>query len=429
MKWNVTTVTAACLAVGLGGFVIGKVTNNTGASVNSDTEALLDRARQVSDSRASSGDAESMRDSAGRPSRIGADNGNSTLEERLFDMEQIVRSENPLDRSRAMLKWIDSLAPGDFEEAVEHFRNLGVADSRRGEYAMLLTAWAQVDPTAALAYTTENTRGGMATGTVLSAWATRDPEAAIAWAKANHDDEDDANPYMSGIIRGLAETNLPRATELLADLPFSRERGDALNAMIPHLLSLGTDSAKDWVASLSDEALRDGAIARLADSQMAREDPAGTAEWLLENLGERSSRSVDEVFEELAKVDMNATIAAFEKIPADNERARSRGLVAMVQVQTREDPSAAIALMDKYPEAVSNRVVQHFIWNSFDQDPQLAVSQISRMNEGGDQRRMYERALDAWIDRDEVNAVAWINANSSDIPDQVVKSLARKNNP
>lgn len=429
MKWNVTTVTAACLAVGLGGFVIGKVTNNTGASVNSDTEALLDRARQVSDSRASSGDAESMRDSAGRPSRIGADNGNSTLEERLFDMEQIVRSENPLDRSRAMLKWIDSLAPGDFEEAVEHFRNLGVADSRRGEYAMLLTAWAQVDPTAALAYTTENTRGGMATGTVLSAWATRDPEAAIAWAKANHDDDDDANPYMSGIIRGLAETNLPRATELLADLPFSRERGDALNAMIPHLLSLGTDSAKDWVASLSDEALRDGAIARLADSQMAREDPAGTAEWLLENLGERSSRSVDEVFEELAKVDMNATIAAFEKIPADNERARSRGLVAMVQVQTREDPSAAIALMDKYPEAVSNRVVQHFIWNSFDQDPQLAVSQISRMNEGGDQRRMYERALDAWIDRDEVNAVAWINANSSDIPDQVVKSLARKNNP
>lgn len=428
MKWNATSVTAACFAVGLGGFVIGKVTNSTSGSGDSDTDALLDRARQVSESRSTSGDsADGRRDSAGRPIRAGDSNSNSTLEERLLDMEQIVRSENPLDRSRAMLKWIDSLAPGDFENAVDYFRNLGVADSRRGEYAMLLTAWAQVDPTAALAYTMENTRGGMATGTVLSAWATRDPEAAIAWAKANHDDED-ANPYMIGIIRGLSETDLPRATELLAELPYSRERGDALNAMLPHLLSMGTDSAKDWVATISDDSLKDGAIARLADSQMAKDDPVGTAAWLMDNLGERSSRSVDEVFEELAKVDMNATIAAFEQLPADNEAARSRGLIAMVQVQTRENPSAAIAMMDKYPDVVNNRVVQQFVWGSFDQDPQLAVSQISRMN-GNDQRRMYERTLDAWIGRDEVNAVAWINANSANIPEQVVKNLAKRNNP
>ncbi|MGJ8643724.1 MAG: hypothetical protein ACSHX9_09975 [Luteolibacter sp.] len=428
MKWNATSVTAACFAVGLGGFVIGKVTSSTAGSGDSETDALLDRARQASETRSASGEANGRRDSAGRPIRTGADSGNSTLEARLLDMEQIVRSENALDRSRAMLKWIDSLAPGDFENAVDYFRNLGVGDSRRGEYAMLLTAWAQVDPTAALAYTSENTRGGMATNTVLSAWATRDPEAAIAWANANHDDED-ANPYMIGIIRGLSETDLPRATELLAELPYSRERGDALNAMLPHLLSLGSDSAKDWVATISDESLRDGAIARLADSPMAKDDPAGTVAWLMDNLGERSSRSVDEAFEELAKVDMNATIAAFEQLPADNENARSRGLIAMVQVQTREDPSAAVAMMDKYPDAVSNRVVQQFIWGSFDQDPQLAVTQISRMSDGGDQRRMYERTLDAWIGRDEVNAIAWINANSANIPEQVVKSLAKKNNP
>ncbi|MDP4625520.1 MAG: hypothetical protein NWT08_10335 [Akkermansiaceae bacterium] len=428
MKWNATSVTAACFAVGLGGFVIGKVTNSPAGSGDSETDALLDRARQVSDSRTTSGDAEGRRDSAGRPIRTGADRTNATLEERLLDMEQIVRSENPLDRSRAMLKWIDSLAPGDFEDAVAYFRNLGVGDSRRGEYAMLLTAWAQVDPTAALAYTTENTSGGMATGTVLSAWANKDPEAAIAWAKSNYDG-DGANPYMAGIIRGLAETDLPRATELLAELPYSRERGDALDAMLPHLLSLGADSARDWVSTISDEALRDGAIARLTDSQMAKDDPAGTAEWLMANLGERSSRSVDEVFQELAKIDMNATIAAFEKLPSDNEAARSRGLVAIVQVQARENPTAAVAIMDKYPDSVSDRVVQQFIWSSFDQNPQLAVTQISRMNDGGDQRRMYERTLNAWMDRDQANAVTWINANSANIPEQVVKNLARRNNP
>lgn len=428
MKWNATSATAACLAVGLGGFVIGKVTS-TGGSSDSEAAALLDRAREVSDSRLSTASADGRRDSAGRPlSSSEASRSNATLEERLRDMEEIVRSENPLDRSRAMLKWIDSLAPEDFEEAVAYFRNLGVADSRRGEYAMLLTAWAQVDPTAALAYTTENTRGGVATSTVLSAWATRDPESAIAWAKANHD-TDDANPYMVGIIRGLSETDLTRATELLSELPFSGERGAALNAMIPHLLSKGADTAKAWATSLTDEALRDGAIARIADSQLTRDDPAGTVAWLLENLGERSSRSVDEAFRELARVDMAAGIAAFESLPADNPAAKSRGLVGLISAQSREDPPAAVALLDKYPEAVSDRAVQQFIWSSFDKDPQLAVTQISRITDGRDQRRMYERALGAWIRNDRENAVPWINANSATLPERVVSGLASRLNP
>jgi hypothetical protein len=80
---------------------------------------------------------------------------------------------------------------------------------------MLLTAWAEVDPMAAIAYTTENTRGGMATGTVLAAWASRDPESAIAWAEAKHEG-DEANPYMVGIIRSLAATNPARIPEILA---------------------------------------------------------------------------------------------------------------------------------------------------------------------------------------------------------------------
>lgn len=427
MKWNATSFTAACLAVGLGGFVIGRISNPS-TSIGAGTDPLLDRARHVPESRSSAGDSKFRPDSSGRPIRSGSNESRMSQDQRLADMEEIVRSENPLDRSRAMLKWIDSLAPGDFEEAVDHFRNLGVTDSRLGEYAMLLTAWAEVDPTAALIYTTENTRGGMATSTVLSAWATRDPEAAIAWAEANHDD-DDANPYMVGIIRGLSETDLVRATELLSELPFSRERGDALDAMIPHLLSKGADSARNWATTISDGALKDGAIARLANSQMAKDDPVGTAAWLMENLGERSSRSVDEVFRELARVDMNASIAKFEEIPSDNQTARSRGLMAIVQVQTRENPSAAVALMDKYPDALSNRVVQQFVWNSFDQDPQLAVSQISRMDDGGDQRIMYERALSAWLREDESNAVKWINTNSSNLPPQVVKNLANRFNP
>ena len=423
MKWNVTSVSAACLAVGLGGFVAGKLTGGSGSGGEADE--LLERAQQVSSERMSSSrDAgSSRRDSASRTPRTAGERPSATMDERLAKMEEIVRGENALDRSRAMLSWIDSLAPSEFEAAVAKFRSLGLTEERMGEYAMLLTAWAEVDPTAALAYTTEKTRGGMATGTVLAAWASRDPESAIAWAEANHEGEE-ANPYMIGIIRSLAAANPTRATELLQALPFSGERGEALRAMMPHLLKEGPDAAKSWIASLSDERLRDGATARFAE-EMAKTDPAATASWLLANLGEASTRSVDEVFEQWAQTDKNAAAASFASLPVGD--ARTRALRGLVTVEARTDPQAAAKLMNSHPADVDDRMVYHFIWNSFDKAPGVAASQIALIEDVGNRNRMYQRALGSWLEDDQAAAQRWID--SANLPEQVLKSLAKRNNP
>ena len=420
MKWNYTSVGAACLAVGIAGFVTGKVTQGAGAP--SETDELLSRADRAAFERAGADRDIDGRSTSAR-ARSGEGRSEDSFDERLSNMEDIVRNENALDRGRAMLSWIDSLAPEEFEEAVARFRSLGLTEARMGEYAMLLTAWAELDPTAALAYTTENTRGGMATGTVLTAWASRDPESAIAWAKANHDG-DDANPYIAGIIRGLASTNPARATELLQELPFSRERGEALGAMMPHLLKMGTEQAKSWIAGLGDDRLRDGAIARFAED-MAKEDPEGTATWLLSNLGNTSTRSVDEVYEEWAKKDMLAARTSFENLPAGD--ARSRALRGLVTIEARENPQAAANLMNKYPADIDDRMVQHFIWNSFDQSPGIAVNQIALMQNGGRKNRMYERTLEAWLERDKQAAQTWIG--SASLPESVLKSIVSKNTP
>jgi hypothetical protein len=423
MKWNATSVSAACLAVGLGGFVAGKLTG--GSSGSGETEQLLERAQQVSSERTSSarGDNPSRSANTSRTPRSSSGRPAAGIEDRLAKMEEIVRGENALDRSRAMLAWIDSLSPSEFEAAVAHFRSLGITDNRLGEYAMLLTAWAEVDPMAALAYTTANTRGGMATGTVLSAWASRDPESAIAWAEAKHEG-DEANPYMVGIIRSLAATNPTRATELLQALPFSGERGEALRAMMPHLLKQGPEAAKSWIAGLSDERLRDGATARFAE-EMAKADPAGTASWLLANLSEASTRSVDEVFEEWAKTDKNAALASFSNLPEG--AARTRALRGLVTVEAREDPQAAAALMNRNATDVDDRMVFHFVWNSFDKAPDVAANQIGMIEDERDRNRMYGRALGAWLDRDANAAQAWIN--SAKLPEPVLRSLANRNQP
>ena len=292
-----------------------------------------------------------------------------------------------------------------------------------GEYAMLLTAWAEVDPMAALAYTTANTRGGMATGTVLAAWASRDPESAIAWAEAKHEGEE-ANPYMIGIIRSLAVTNPTRATELLQALPFSSERGAALQAMIPHLLKNGSDAAKAWIAGLSDPRLRDGATARFAE-EMAKTDPATTASWLLSNLGEASTRSVDEVFEQWAQTDKEAASASFARLPQGD--ARTRALRGLVTVEARTDPQSAAKLMNSHPADVDDRMVYHFIWNAFDKAPGVAAGQIALIGDTDSRNRMYQRALGSWLEDDQAAAQRWIN--SANLPESVLKSLAKRNNP
>lgn len=416
MKWNAISVSATCIIIGLGGFILGKLTTNESAP--SEQDLLLENSERLIEQRApnESGDFKT-RSNANRPNRPSSERGDTSFDQKLTTMEEIVRGENALDRGRSMLEWIDSLAPEEFEAAVDRFRSLGLTEARMGEYAMLLTAWAEVDPISALAYTTENTSGGMATGTVLSAWASRDPESAIAWAKANHKG-DEANPYMVGVIRGLVASDPVRATALLQEIPFSAERAQALEAMMPHLLKLGVEPARKWISELSDERLRGGAVARFAEA-MAKQDPAGTASWLLDNLNDSSLRSVDDVFREWARTDSAAAIASFENIPAGD--ARSSALRGLVMVEARSNPQAAAELMNRFPEDITDRTVQHFIWNSFEKAPDIAANQIGLIQDERSRNRMYERALDSWLDRDQAAAQNWIN--SANLPDSVIEAL------
>ena len=342
--------------------------------------------------------------------------------ERLAKLESIVRGENPLDRNRALLAFIDQLGPGDFESAVAHFRSLGITESRFGEYSLLLSAWAKADPMAALAYAKENTGNRFATNTILTTWASADPEAAVRWAEANHDG-DGANPYMAGIIRAIAGTDPARATQLLTSMPRSQERGEALDAMLPHLLSQGGDATRAWIDGITDEALRGGAMMRVAD-QLAATDPAGTAAWLMANPGEATQRRMDDVYSTWAQKDEQAAMSSLAALPAGENRTNAlRGVVSSIAVR---DPKAAVSVLDRFPNDVNDRVVQNVVWHSFGNDPSIAVNQIARIADEGERERMYRRTLEAWMDRDSAAALAWMKTNP--VPASVQERINRKQN-
>lgn len=411
MKIPPLTILAALIVIGAGAFMAGRV-SSPGPAANAVNERESTRPSRASGiSSASESAAERMRRTKQTERR------SESTTERLARLENIIRGVNPLDRSRALLAFIDQLAPGDFEEAVAHFRSLGMTEDRMGEYGLLLSAWAKADPLAALSFAQQNTRSRFATDTILTTWASMDPDAAIRWAEANHTG-DGANPNLAGVIRGLAATDPQRATQLLTGMPRSVERGQALDAMMPYLLSQGNDATRAWIEAISDDSLRNGAMMRAAE-RLAATDPAGTVAWLIANPGEATQRRMDDVYSTWARSDEQAALSSLATLPAGE--VRSNALRGVVTSAATQNPAKAVSIMDRFPADVDYGVVRNFIWHSFGNDPAMAVNQITRIADAGQREQMYLRTMNHWIERDPAAARAWMQANA--LPPSVQQQL------
>lgn len=412
------TLSAAVLSFAAIGFFTGRITTGSDAldTVGVSDAMLETRPTRVAQPLAGNdgglrGDGSARR--APRAERIAPAGRNARL-------EAIVRGENALDRSRSLLAFIDQLGPGEFEDAVAHFRSLGITEDRMGEYAMLLTAWASADPIGALDYAQANTQGDFARNTILSAWATTDPEAAIRWATNNHVG-DGPNPHLVGVIRGLAAQDPARATELLSSMPRSRERGQALDGILPHLLAGGADATRAWINSLDDESLRNGALERAA-VRVAAIDPVMAVDMLVANPGQAAERRMDDVFRAWAGQDAAGALASMRSLPPGN--LRSNALRGIVTSAASQDPRSAVELLDAYASDVNDRVIRAAAWSSFQQDPSVSVSLISRYSDPRTQNRMYRRTLNVWLDRDPAAARAWISSNP--VPENVLRDLSSR---
>lgn len=413
MKTNLPTTLAAVAVIGIGAFFAGRNTapqDDATTETQEQTGNLWTAGRNSAVSRDFEAGTPRGRESQRRSTLTGSAGANSfgeTLEKRLTALSDIVRSGNPLDRNRALLEWLDALPPGEFPEALAHFRSLGITTSRMGEYSVLLSAWAKADPTTALEYTTKNTQGRFATNTVLATWASADPDAALQWAEANHEGTG-PNRHLPAIIGAISETDPTRATDLLTAMPRSNERGEALDGMLPALVAQGADAARAWIAKLDDASLKNGAMVRFA-APLAQIDPQGTVSWLLENPSEATQRRMDDVFSTWAGKDQAAATAALATLPAGKAKTDAlRGIVSNVAVS---NPTEAVGIMRENQAAVDNRVIENFVWHSIGKEPEIALSQIGNITDQNQRGRMYQRTLRYWSGRDPAAAAAWIAKN------------------
>jgi len=412
------TLGAAIIVVGTASFVAGRMSANRAQAEDPQSAALPTKSQRSERGASATSGPDRDRDHTTRSATDTAPGGDQA--ELITGMRSALDQADPVDRARSWIDFLDQLSSDEFLDVITAFREGGVPEDRMGEYAMLLSSWARTDPIAALDYASENTGSHFARQTILATWATSDPDAALSWAEANHEG-DGANPWLVGVIRGIAGTDPERATDIMLSLPFSRERGEALSAILPKILEQGADSAREWAMAITDEKLRDGAIRRIAE-KLASTDPAGTADWLVTNPGEASSRTMDDVFSAWVKTDDSAAKSYFQNL-APGE-ARSNALRGIVNAMAWEDPREAATFMDQHSADATDRVVQQFVWHSFREEPSIAADYIGKIDNQEERDRTYNRMLDGWLQRDEQAAMSWMAGNT--LPEGVVKNLEHR---
>ena len=407
MNRNTLLALAAVTIIAGGSFLAGRLS----VSPDHPGDSQESEGRAVS-ARAAGGSASSGGESSGNARSTDAKSLSSRpagKDAKLAKLEEIVRKNDPVERNRALLAFLDQLGPGDMKEAVDRFKALDLGESRNGEYAMILAAWAKVDPVAALDHVKEadDDEDGFAFKTILATWAGNDPDAALRWADS-HFDEDGANPYLIGIIQGIAATDLNKATQLLTGMPYSNERGEALASLLPYVLTKGGDAAREWVSSIQDEQLREGILNRVVE-QLARKEPRETADWLLANPSQASLRQLDDAMSTWAEKDQKGAVAYYDALPTGE--ARTDALRGIVNTMATENPKEAARFMDSHPADVNDQVVQQFVWHSSQEDPALAASYIAKISNEKEQINLYNRMLNGWMRRDPAGATAWIRSN------------------
>ena len=325
---------------------------------------------------------------------------------------------DPIARAEGFLQLVKNLGPDEFLDAVAAYREGGINDEQFGEYRLLLTAWAQVNPLEALDYAKENTGSPFARQTILSAWAKNDTEGAVSWARENFDiegDENRSNPWMIGVIEGIASIDLGRATQLMEELPFSRGRGEALDAVFAEVTSGGNENAKRWVAQLTDKSLKEGAAARLA-GRLASEDPEAAAIWASSLGPEVMKRAAGSIVDQWAETDLNAAKAWVDSQP--DEVIAASGPQLIENIIEDEDISTATAWLSRFEgNPAFDDSVRTLVYRSMSQEPTTAADWIMKLSSDRDQERTFHRVLGGWMQKDKEAAMGYINNNS--VPDSI----------
>jgi hypothetical protein len=432
MNRNITISSILLLCAGAG-FLSGRMLMN-------DTSSSKDFAEHATDLNGknlttSAADATRQRDLS--TTRRQAENQSTHISDLISSAHALLDHPDAVERARAWQEFIMILSPDECETLLDNMRDCGIFldDSLEGpisdsnsldwdddkalEYRLLLAVWAKTDPVGALRYSLENSKSliinKVASDTtvaiILSTWATYDSEAALQWIKS-HPDNQIRNAWISGLIDGVASTDLDRATLLLDSMDNPGKYPEAMQKLVRHAAHLEPEAAREWAMSLRDDLLRTHAITGIA-SKIGGTDPKGFADLLVANPSEMAVSSMKNVMWQMAQHDPEAAVSYLTSMT--EQSLMSAAFEGVVSGKGFKDTRTALAYLQANRDFVTDDICRDLMWQSLKSEPVLGVESIAMMKDETGQRMAYAAYFDSWLSDHYENAVKWRNENS--LPD------------
>lgn len=347
----------------------------------------------------------------GTPPTVGEITGGQPLEDWL---KRVMAQEDELFRMQNFMKLLESLnTPADIEAALKVIMENGGRGSRGPgggrftELSMLMAKYVQLDPKAAMTYSSKLEGGEkfMATSSALRTWTRLSPEDALAWAKTEGanitmdfgrggpgggGDQAEGAPKdnfaLLSVVSQLAKTDLDKALTTASTMELGRFGDRMVDTLAREMVSQrGVDASKAYLDSLPAGAFRDQYLQQLADP-LAKKDPAGTAKWLA---GMPSSETSD---------------------------AKRRALGNTVDSWAKTNFAAASTYVNSQPVGADWDSARNEIINA-NPDPKAAWNQISGISDPERQARAAMQVGPKLVKADPTNGPAIIA--SSNLPDEV----------
>ena len=211
---------------------------------------------------------------------------------------RIMKGGGVLERMGSYLDALRSMDSSNVQDVVGAFEALPAGYGRHLEMKLLMRSWSAINPESALEYALQNldekSERRFGVSEALAGWATQDPDAALAWAKANNQkNSPEDNPYILGVIKGVAESDLDAANRRLLDLPSGNAKWQSATFLAQEYTKKSTGEAIAWANQFpnSDPRLRETILGQIG-ARVARQDLQATANWVEDMATEPASKRI-----------------------------------------------------------------------------------------------------------------------------------------
>ncbi len=429
---NPWIVPVATLLVGAaGGYLSGKNSDPAGNANAAESSAQRTRSSERSSAASALGGAKKSR--IGGTSDVVRLPGNSNRVQALMDFyagltpEQLADEATKLDnlpmgeRMMASFLLFGRWAEVDPTAAMAFSNTMGMA----GGFVRptILQSWASVDPANAAKYLSANPRefammdmmgggrgrmGGQSASSIIATeWARQDPAAALAWASSLENGKGDA---MSAVVGEVAKTDPRKAAEMVGKMD-EGDRAGAYRTIAAQYGALNFNEAQAWVRTLpaaEQEAALASAIGGLSNS-----DPAGAAKQVSSlAAGDAKDRLIADVVGHLARKDPQAAGDFLKE--QDSSKAMGDSMRQLMPTWTQKNPIAALAFVNSFqPGTAYDSAAQAYVWSNNTGAPADLIQVAETITDEGDRNRTMGIAAMRWMREDPTAAKAYIEASTA----------------